>query len=430
MGGVSHWPRGSVHSSADVVVVGAGIAGLSAAHHLAEAGVDVVVVEASDRVGGRMQTDEVDGFLLDRGFQLYNPSYPEGQRLLDHAALDLRTFFPGAVLSTDSGPRWLVDPRRAPKSALRNAKLPLGPLGTTRTLRYLSACAVIDPREVESRPDMSTQAAFDKAHISGRPTDLLLRPFLAGVLADTELTTSRRFTDLVLRSLARGTPAVPATGMRAIPEQLARPLRSRIFRNTRVQAVTATEVVTDAGTVTCDGVIVAADPVTAASLVPSLPQPTMRALTTWYFAIEEDDLFGGKPVLVLDSADRGPVVNTVVLSYAAPEYLTFCFNDTAATARSSSCGGHRSRLAGCGRHCGTPAARPDVRHAHGALGGGGPLPHRRSIACRTATLPHAITADVRRHCRGRRPSGHTVDSRGAGQRAQSGHPSAPGAGHG
>lgn len=320
MGIVSHWPRGSVHSSADVVVVGAGIAGLSAAHHLAEAGVDVVVVEASDRVGGRMQTDEVDGFLLDRGFQLYNPSYPEGQRLLDHSALDLRSFFPGAVLSTDNGPRWLVDPRRAPKSALRNAKLPLGPLGTARTLRYLSGCAVIDPREVETRPDMSTQAVFDQAHIGGRPTDLLLRPFLAGVLADPELTTSRRFTDLVLRSLARGTPAVPAAGMRAIPEQLARPLRSRIFRNTRVQTVTPTEVVTDAGTVSCDAVIVAADPSAAATLVPGLPAAEMRALTTWYFAIEEDDLFSGKPVLVLDSASRGPVVNSVVISYAAPEY--------------------------------------------------------------------------------------------------------------
>lgn len=309
-----------MHSSADVVVVGAGIAGLSAAHHLAEAGVDVVVVEASDRVGGRMQTDEVDGFLLDRGFQLYNSAYPEGQRLLDHDALELRSFFPGAVLSTEGGPRWLVDPRRAPKSGLRNAKLPLGPLGTVRTLRYLSACAVIDPREVESRPDMSTQAAFDKAHIGGRPTDALLRPFLSGVLADTELATSRRFTDLVLRSLARGTPAVPAAGMRAIPEQLARPLRSRIFRSTRAESVTATQVVTDQGVVDCDAVIVAADPTTAAALVPSLPTPAMRALTTWYFAIEEDDLFGGKPVLVLDSARRGPVVNTVVLSYAAPEY--------------------------------------------------------------------------------------------------------------
>lgn len=317
---MSHWPKGSVHAQADVVVVGAGLAGLSAAHHLAEAGVDVVVVEAGDRVGGRMVTDEVDGFLLDKGFQLYNPAYPEGERLLDHDALDLKGFFPGAVLSTAAGPRWLVDPRRAPKSGLRNAKLPLGPLGTIQTLRYLSACAVIDARELENRPDMTTREAFGKAHIGGKPTRVLLRPFLSGVLADTDLVTSRRFTDLVLRSLARGTPAVPAAGMQAIPEQIARPLRSRIFRNTRAVEVTPTRVVTDAGPVDCDAVIVASDPTTAARLVPGVPKPQMRALTTWYFAIDEADLYGGKPVLVLECADRGPIVNSVVLSYAAPGY--------------------------------------------------------------------------------------------------------------
>lgn len=309
-----------MHNSADVVVVGAGLAGLSAAHHLAEAGLDVVVVEATDQVGGRMRTDTVDGFLLDRGFQLYNPSYPEGEKMLDYAALDLKSFFPGAVLSTHGGPRWLVDPRRAPRSGLRNAKVPLGPIGSVQALRYLTACAVMDPRELEERPDMSSQAAFEKAHLRGKPMDLLLRPFLSGVLADTELRTSRRFTDLVLRSLARGTPAVPATGMQAIPEQLARPLRSRIFRNTRVLEVSPTRVQTEAGSVDCDAVIVAADPSTAARLVPSVPDPLMRALTTWYFAIEEQDLFSGKPVLVLDPGQRGPIVNSVVLSYAAPGY--------------------------------------------------------------------------------------------------------------
>ena len=76
---MSSWPKGALHDSADVVVVGAGVAGLAAAHHVAEAGFDVLVVEADDRVGGRIQTDEVDGFRLDRGFQLYNPAYPEGR---------------------------------------------------------------------------------------------------------------------------------------------------------------------------------------------------------------------------------------------------------------------------------------------------------------------------------------------------------------
>jgi phytoene dehydrogenase-like protein len=302
------------------VVVGAGLAGLNAAHHLTESGLDVVVVEASDGIGGRIRTDVVDGFLLDRGFQLYNPAYPEGARALDHEALNLQPFFAGAVLSTDDGPRWLVDPRREARSALRNLRTPLGPLGTLQTLRYLTGCAVTDPAEIRERPDVPTAEAFRRAHIGDRPTRILLRPFLAGVLADAELATSRRFTDFVLRSLARGTPAVPAAGMQAIPDQLARPLRSRIFRNTPAVCVSADRVRTAAGDVQCEAVVVATDPATAATLVPGLPAPTMRSLTTWYFAIEEHDLYGGKPVLIVDSSGRGPVTNAVAMSYAAPGY--------------------------------------------------------------------------------------------------------------
>lgn len=317
---MTHWPRGSLHNSADVVVVGAGLAGLWATRHLTEAGLDVVVVEAGDRVGGRVRTDEVDGFVLDRGFQLYNPAYPEGARALDHEALELQPFFPGAVLATKDGPRWLVDPRRAPRVGLRNVRLPLGVRGTARTLQYLAACAVTDARELQLRPDVSSREAFAQAHVTGKPVELLLRPFLSGVLADTELTTSRRFTDLVLRSLARATPAVPATGMQAIPEQLARPVRGHIFRDTKALSVTPTRVETTGGTVDCDAVIVATDPTTAAALVPGLPVPRMRALTTWYFAIEEHDLYSGRPVLVLDPTGSGPVCNSVVLSYAASGY--------------------------------------------------------------------------------------------------------------
>ncbi len=317
---MSTWPKGLPHSSAEVVVVGAGAAGLSAAHHLAEAGVDVMILEANSRVGGRMVTDEVDGFLLDRGFQLYNPAYPAGARLLDYEALDLRSFFPGAVLQTEAGPRWLVDPRRATRSSARNWRTPLGVRGTVQTLRYFAGCAVTDPTELQQRPDLSTREAFRAAHISDKAVSRLLQPFLAGVLADEDLVTSRRFTDLVLRSLVRGTPAVPASGMQAIPEQLAKPLRSRIFRDTPVVSIAPDSVATEGGSISCEAVVLAVDPTAASRLWPQVPKASMRALTTWYFSIEEDDLFGGKAVLTLDARKRGPVTNTVVLSYAAPSY--------------------------------------------------------------------------------------------------------------
>ena len=83
-------------NSPDVVIVGAGLAGLCCARRLAQCGVSFQVVEASDGVGGRVRTDIVEGFRLDRGFQLYLPSYPEGTRVLDYDALDLKHFTPGA----------------------------------------------------------------------------------------------------------------------------------------------------------------------------------------------------------------------------------------------------------------------------------------------------------------------------------------------
>lgn len=317
---MSSWARGSPHSSAEVVVVGAGLAGLNAAHHLADAGLDVAVVEAGPRVGGRVQTDEVDGYRLDRGFHFYNPAYPDGIRSLDHAALDLHPFASGVVLATESGPRWLMDPRRGGRATLRNLRAPIGLLGMLQITRYAVGCAVTDPRELGQRPDLSTREAFERSHLGGKALSRLLTPFLSGVLGDPALGSSRRYTDLVLRSLVRGTPALPAEGMQAIPDQLARPLRSRIFRETEVLSVTPTRVETAAGRIDCDAVVVATDPSTAARLVPGVPEATMRALTTWYFAIEDDDLYGGRPVLVLESSGRGPLTNAVVVSYAAPGY--------------------------------------------------------------------------------------------------------------
>jgi monoamine oxidase len=105
-----------------VIIVGAGLSGLAAARHLRRSGVEVIVLEASDAVGGRMRTDIVDGFRLDRGFQLYNPAYPEGRRVLDYDALDLRSFVAGArIVLRPRGRRQVArvaDPRREPSWAV------------------------------------------------------------------------------------------------------------------------------------------------------------------------------------------------------------------------------------------------------------------------------------------------------------------------
>ena len=309
-----------------VVVVGAGLAGLAAARFLQRAGVEAVVLEASARVGGRVQTDIIDGFRLDRGFQLYNPAYPEGERVLDHEALDLRPFVAGAeiVLTSTSGRKVarLADPRREPTWSLASLTAPVGsPLAKARFGAYAVSRAVRSPAALRKEPDITALEALQRAGADRALIERALRPFLSGVFLESGLTTSRRFLDLVLRSFVRGTPSVPAAGMQAIPDQLARGLDVRLLAP--VASVDRDHVVLGSGErLEADAVVVAADPAAAARLLPGLRVPAPRSVTTWYYRPTGDpaQLTHGEGVLVLDGARRGPLVNTVVLSHAAPTY--------------------------------------------------------------------------------------------------------------
>jgi hypothetical protein len=140
------------------------------------------------------------------------------------------------------------------------------------------------------------------------------------VLFDDTMTTSRRFTDLLLRAFVRGTPCVPARGMQAIPDQLAAGVEVRL--GTPVRAVTPTSVTTDDGVLVARAVVVATDPATAGSLLPGLDLPVMRSGTTWWHLADAPGaaLTGGRAVLVVDPDRRGPLVNSVVVSNAAPGY--------------------------------------------------------------------------------------------------------------
>ena len=306
--------------------MGAGLAGLAAARHLRAHGVDAVVLEAGDAPGGRVRTDRVDGFLLDRGFQLYNPAYPEGQRVLDHGALDLRPYVAGAIIVLPRrGQRREVrvaDPRREPSWAVASATAPLGsPISTMRFGAYALSRVLRSPAALRTEPDVTAYDALRRAGADRRLIDRLLRPFLSGVFLEGELTTSRRFLDLVLRSFVRGTPSLPAAGMQAIPEQLAMGADLRLC--TRVVEVGTHHVVTDDGLrMDADAVIVATDPPTAADLLPGLTVTAGRSVTTWYHSPDcpVEHLVGGAAALVLDGARRGPLVNTSVISQAASTY--------------------------------------------------------------------------------------------------------------
>ena len=314
-----------------VVVVGAGLAGLAAARHLTRHGVKVTILEASDGVGGRVRTDVVDGFRFDRGFQLYNPAYPEGARVLDHEALDLRPFIAGARIVVNRAGRRRVDrvadPRREPSWMVPSLLARIGsPASTARFGAYAVSRAVRTVESLETDPDVTTEEALRRAGADRTLMERLLRPFLSGVFLDSELTTSRRFLDVVLKSFVRGTPGVPALGMARIPEQLSTGLDVRLGH--RVASVSAQAVsgwtvdVVGGDAHRAEAVIVATDPTTAAGLIEEIRAPAARSVTTWYYrpTCAPEDLADGQAVLILDGDRRGPLVNTVVLTHAAPDY--------------------------------------------------------------------------------------------------------------
>ncbi|MDQ6649548.1 MAG: FAD-dependent oxidoreductase, partial [Actinomycetota bacterium] len=263
---------------ADVVVVGAGLSGLAAAIRLSGAGLDVRILDSADAVGGRVRTDVVDGLRLDRGFQVYNTAYPESARLLDHEALDLRAFVPGALVWVDGRRHLVADPRRRPLDAVGTLRAPIGTLADKLRLAQLAAeDALLPVDRLLHRPERTTYDELRARGLSPTVIERFFRPFLSGIFLERDLTTSSRFFDLVFRTFARGDLAVPATGMAAIPEQLAAGLPAdSLHLRTAVRSLDAKGVDTDAGRVSARAVVVATAAPAAADLLPGLDVPRMN----------------------------------------------------------------------------------------------------------------------------------------------------------
>ncbi|MFE0651956.1 NAD(P)/FAD-dependent oxidoreductase [Streptomyces sp. NPDC059534] len=303
----------------DVVVVGAGAAGLACANDLCAAGLRVLLLEADATVGGRMRTDRVAGFVVDRGFQVFNTSYPQVKRRIELKALRLRAFTPGVLVRTESGLRRFTDPSRR----LRESRdlLP-GRLASGRdllALGVLSGRDALAPASVLRRGrDGSTLTALAEAGVSPELVETFFRPFLSGVFLEDELETSARFFHLVWRSMLRGTQCLPADGIGAVPAQLADRLPPGVLRTgTRVTAATGGGVSLAAGgDVQARAVVVATGQRVAAELLPGLRVPAGRTVTTLYHATARPPL--AEPVLVVDSRRR--VLNTCVLTAVQPRF--------------------------------------------------------------------------------------------------------------
>jgi phytoene dehydrogenase-like protein len=306
-------------SRVDVVVIGAGLAGLAAARHLHSKSFNVAVLEREDDAGGRVRTDIVEGFRLDRGFQILLTAYPELRRQVDLQGLDIQTFDPGALVMLRGKSYSVSDPFRSPRTLLGTARAPIGTLADkariallrTRTLRG-------DPRELLRGQDLSTIVALRRAGFSQSMIDRFFRPLFGGIQLDPSLGTSRRMFDIIFRSLGEGDAGVPRLGMGALPRQMADRLPGLVHLSTKVASIDGRTIVTaDGRRVETRAVIVAAELPAARELV-SLRDRNDRRAGAVYFSADKAPTTS--KMVILDGSGKGPVLNAAVMSNVAPSY--------------------------------------------------------------------------------------------------------------
>jgi phytoene dehydrogenase-like protein len=308
--------------SPDVIIIGGGLAGLSCARHLHRHGRSALVIEASDRVGGRVRTDVVDGFTLDRGFQVLLSAYPETQRALDYEALDLHAFHDGALIRLDGQFHRISDPFRHPFSAPGTLLAPVGTLADKLRIARLRAGLMRDTLpELFMREETTTiDALRHRWGFSDRVIDRFFRPFFGGIFFDRELQASSRMFEFVFKMFADGQATLPAAGMEALPRQLVADLPADAVRlETTATAVNGQQVALDDGTVVEAPAIAVATEAPAAQRLIGDVQPTEgRTTTCLYYAAATSPL--KEPILVLNGDGTGPINNLCVPSDVAPSY--------------------------------------------------------------------------------------------------------------
>ena len=316
----------------DVVIVGAGLAGLACARDLIAAGFKVVVLEGADAPGGRVRTDLVDGFRLDRGFQVLLSAYPEAKRVLNYEKLELRSFLPGALVRHGGRFHRFADPFREFGKALSFAFDPIVPMGDKlRVARLRAECVGLSESELSAIPEQTTFAFLQSAGFTSAIIERFFRPFFGGVFLELDLATSARWFKWLFGLFAQGSAVVPELGMEAIPSQLAKALPEGVIQCGA--AVTKIErkgkrlyvEAGGAGGFDVGNVVMATEEPESRRLLANLDGTQVapggwNRTTTYYYAASRPPVDEAVIVLSGEGPTAGPVNHLAVMNLVAPSY--------------------------------------------------------------------------------------------------------------
>jgi phytoene dehydrogenase-like protein len=305
-----------------IVIIGAGMAGLSAAVYLYKKGYEVQILEATDRAGGRIKTDLVDGFRLDHGFQVLLTAYPEAQALLDYEKLNLKKFLPGATVLHNGGKFDIADPFRRPSATFSTLFAPVGSI--TDKINTLVLKLKLLKKSIPSIFDQTQKTSYQQLidyGFSEKMIEMFYKPFFSGIFLENNLETPNRMFDFVMKMFSEGEAAIPALGMEEIPKQLTNLLPSiSIIYNTKVVNINNNTVVTkDGKSFTPDIIIIATEANGFAKKYLPEKQTLSHSVTNVYF--EADKAPSDKALVILNASKNKKWVNNItVLSNVSPDY--------------------------------------------------------------------------------------------------------------